>query len=136
MATSNKPALRRLLTASFYVGSIALVAIWLIPFVLAVFTSFKTMDDFTLAPAMWTPPSVWTWENFPNVFVQARMGTYMLNTLIITTLSVAGTLFVGTLSGFALAFYKFRGRQAVLLLFIAGMLLPFQMILLCCSIVF
>ena len=57
------------------------------------------------------------------------MGRYVMNTFIITVPSLLGTLFVSSLGAFALAFYKFKLNRTVLIIFISGMLIPFQMLL-------
>jgi len=57
------------------------------------------------------------------------MARYVLNTFIITIPSVVGALLISSLGAFALAFYRFRLNKTVLIIFITGMLIPFQMLL-------
>jgi multiple sugar transport system permease protein len=126
----NGPDARKtLLTLLFYVFSTLIVALWLLPILIAVFTSLKSMDEIMGSSKMWTPPKVLHWENFTRVWNKVGMSAYVLNTFLITVPSVVGALLVSSLSGFALAFYRFRLNKAVLVLFIAGMLIPFQMLM-------
>ncbi|NVD37028.1 carbohydrate ABC transporter permease [Marinobacter lutaoensis] len=54
-----------------------------------------------------------TWEHFVTAWQQAPFVTYMLNTLIITGLILAGQLILCTLAGYALARMPFPGRGLV-----------------------
>jgi len=114
---------------TFYVIGTVLVATWLIPIAIAFFTSLKSMDEIMASPRMWAPPKKWVLTNFAEVWNRVGMARYVLNTIIIATPSVFGTLLVSSLGAFALAFYKFRLNKPVLIVFITGMLIPFQMLL-------
>jgi multiple sugar transport system permease protein len=114
---------------TFYVLSTVLVVVWLIPLFIAVFTSLKSMDEIMSSKVMWALPRVWVFENFAKVWAQVGMSRYVLNTLVITIPSVAGTLLVSSLGAFALAFFRFRLNRTILIVFVAGMLIPFQMLM-------
>jgi multiple sugar transport system permease protein len=120
---------RLLLKAGFYIISTALVLFWLIPLVLAFFTSVKSMDEIMGKGAMWAFPREWRFDNYVRVWTSIGMGRYVYNTIIITVPSVIGTLALSSLAAFALAFYRFRLNTFILVLFIAGMLIPFQMLM-------
>lgn len=125
----NEKSKRRVLKVGFYVLSTALVVFWLIPLVLAFFTSVKSMDEIMGAGAMWAVPKSWRLDNYAKVWSTIGMGRYVLNTIIITVPSVIGTLALSSLAAFALAFYGFRLNKMILIMFIAGMLIPFQMLM-------
>jgi multiple sugar transport system permease protein len=120
---------KTIIKISFYLAATMLIAVWLFPLLIAVFTSVKSMDEIMSNPRMWAPPKVWLWSNFANVWNKVGMSRYVLNTFIITIPSVIGALLVSSLSAFALAFYRFRANRAILIIFIAGMLIPFQMLM-------
>lgn len=113
----------------FYVMSTLVVAFWLIPLVIAIFTSAKSMDELMSSPYMWSLPKNWSIESFVKVWTSAGMSRYVVNTFIITIPSVIGALLISSLSAYALAFYKFKGNKFLLLLFVSGMLIPFQMLM-------
>lgn len=113
----------------FYILSIFIVIVWLVPFFITTFTSLKSMDEIMSSTSWWKPPEQLVWDNFLNSWEQGNMKTYFRNTFIITVPSVVGTLFVSSLGAFALSFYKFRMSKIVLIIFVAGMLIPFQMLL-------
>ncbi|WP_202962960.1 carbohydrate ABC transporter permease [Spirochaeta lutea] len=125
----NRRTQKRVFRVVFYLGGTLLVAFWLIPVVIAFFTAAKSMDEIMSSPLMWTPPESWTWENFTQAWRDAGMSQYMLNSFIVTIPSVVGTLLISSLGAYALAFYRFRLNKAVLILFVSGMLIPFQMLM-------
>ncbi len=113
----------------FYVFSTFIVVLWLIPFLVAIFTGFKTMDEIFMLRNFWSVPKSWTFDNFKTAWIEGNMGRYFINTFFVTAASVILTLFLSSLSAFALSWYKFKLRTAILLIFVAGMLIPFQMLL-------
>ncbi len=115
-------------TVLFYATALLVTAVWLVPFVIAVFTSLKTFSDIMAGLSMWRPPTAPTIQNFFEVW-ETGMAMFFRNTTIITVPSVIGALGMGSLGAYALAFHRFRGARVVLMVFIAGMLIPFQMLL-------
>jgi len=120
---------RVLFRTGFYTIGTLLVALWLVPILIAIFTSLKSMDEIMSSPRMWAPPKVAIFANFAEVWTKVGMARYVLNTFIITIPSVVGALLISSLGAFALAFYRFRLNKTVLIIFITGMLIPFQMLL-------
>lgn len=119
---------RHLLALLFYLGATLLVVLWLIPFVIAIFTSAKSMDEIMASRYMWAFPMKWVWSNFSEVWSRVGMSHYVLSTFIITVPSVAGALLVSSLAAHALAFYRFKLSRPILVIFVGGMLVPFQML--------
>lgn len=113
----------------FYGMGILLSLLWLVPFVISIFTATKSLNELMADPYMWLPPQVFTWDNFLRVWTEGNMSMYFRNSVIITVPAIVGTLFLSSLSAFALAFYRFRLNMTVLMIFVAGMLIPFQMLL-------
>lgn len=113
----------------FYVFCTLIVVLWMVPLMVAFFTAFKTMDEIFMLRNFWAPPKTWTFENFKIAWTEGRMARYFVNTAIVTGASVAGTLFLSSLSAFALAWYEFKLRSLILMIFVSGMLIPFQMLL-------
>lgn len=129
MEHAAHPARKALRSASFYAGATFLVGLWLLPLLIGLFTSLKSMDEIMASPFMWLPPKSVRWSNYVEAWNRAGMGRYVVNTVIVTIPSVLGTLLISSLAAFALAFYRFRLNKAVLILFVAGMLIPFQMLM-------
>jgi multiple sugar transport system permease protein len=67
-----------------------------------------------------------TLENYSDAFTRAEFGRLFLNSVIITTGVVGGGLVVNSLFGYALARLRFAGRNLLLGLVIALIVVPFQ----------
>ena len=112
-----------------YTFLIILTFLWLLPVLAAVVTAFRTMSDITLN-GFWSIPSEITFSNFEAAWTKARVSQYLLNSFIITIPSLFGMLFFSSLSAFALARYRFRWNLPLYFMFVAGTMLPFQILLL------
>lgn len=105
------------------------LVIWLLPMIAIVATAGRSLSDLNRGN-YWGIPSEWAFvDNFSAVFGSSSIGTYLMNSVIITLPSIAGALFLSTLAGAGLALYKFRGRFVILALFIAGNFVPFQILM-------
>lgn len=102
---------------------------WLVPIFATVLTSFRTMDDITLH-GFWSLPKNPSLHNFSAAWTQAHIRLYLLNSFIITIPSLIGMLFFSSLNAYALARYRFKGNLAIYFMYVAGTLLPFQILLL------
>ena len=102
---------------------------YLLPFFSAIVTSIRTQEDISVN-GFWSIPSEITLENFPTAWTQGRVNRYLLNSFIITIPALAGAIFLSSLSAFALARYKFPGNRPIYFMYVAGTMLPFQILLL------
>lgn len=108
-------------------GVLALLAVmYLMPAYLAVVTSLKFPGDITL-PQSWNLPSEVNWGSFAEAF--GLLKANILNSVILT---VGATLFstvLGSLNGYVFSKWKFPGSELVFTLFLFGMFIPYQVIL-------
>lgn len=112
-----------------YLGLILLTLLWLLPVFAAFITSFRTMDDITTR-GFWSLPTKLILDNFIKAWTSARVSKYLVNSFIITLPSLLGMLFLSSMAAYALARYKFRGNLLLYFMFVAGTMLPFQILLL------
>jgi multiple sugar transport system permease protein len=112
-----------------YVALTAVAVLWLLPVIAALVTSFRTMDDIALR-GFWMLPNSLSLDNFQRAWIDARVSKYLLNSFIITIPSLFGMLFLSSLAAYALARYKFRGNLLLYFMFVAGTMLPFQILML------
>ena len=69
-----------------------------------------------------------TWENYQEAWARGKFLLAFLNSTIIA-LSVTGLqLITSALAGYALARLKFRGKEAILLLILTTLVIPFQLL--------
>lgn len=119
-------SLDQLLLYTFLIG---FTVIYMLPFFSALITSVRTQDDLSLN-GVFSFPRELTLNNFPTAWQQGRVSRYILNSFIITIPALAGTIFLSSLSAFALARYQFPGNRLIYFMYVAGTMLPFQILLL------
>lgn len=99
------------------------------PLLWLLLSSFKADKEFTLEP-LWALPAGLDWQNYINAVTTGNIGTYFLNSLLTVFPALALILLFGLAAGFALEVMVWRGRNTVLLIFLAGILVPVQIVLL------
>jgi raffinose/stachyose/melibiose transport system permease protein len=71
----------------------------------------------------WRLPQAWQWDNYRQAW-NFGLGHYMVNSILVTTVSTALILLLGALTAFLLAVAEFRGKLLVYLFVMGGMILP------------
>lgn len=102
-------------------GGIAMI----MPFLFMISTSLKTPDqvyDLRLIPAR---PTL---QNYMELFADGRFTDWFVNSLITSTLVTASVLFFDSLVGYALAKYRFRGRNLVFIAILSTLMIPTEML--------
>ncbi len=112
----------------YWVFATLLALVWLLPIFATLLTSIKSLDEINLGH-YWTIPEKISLSNYVEAFVTGGFSKYFLNSFIYTVPSVIAIIFLASLNGFVLAKLRFPGREKIVLLFLAGMLLPFQILL-------
>jgi len=120
------PSWQRLL---LYLFLISFTLIYMSPFFGAIITSVRTQDDISLN-GFWSIPREITTENYSDAWTQGNVSRYLLNSFIITIPALVLTIFLSSLSAFALARYRFRANRPIYFMYVAGTMLPFQILLL------
>ncbi|MEU2492495.1 carbohydrate ABC transporter permease [Streptomyces sp. NPDC007883] len=126
-SAARRGARRRATLEWIAVHSLALAAalFFLLPFVFVFLTAVMS-DDQALTRELW--PRTWEWDNFAAVWSTPGFLTWWRNTLLYaglgTVLAVASSIPVA----YALARFRFRGRGLAMMLVIATMMLPPQVV--------
>ena len=95
----------------------------LYPLLLIVSTAVKDPLDVTADPfALFSSVNL---MNFVDAWTLGGFGGYFWNTLVITALTLLGTIALSVLAGYALARLYFPGRNLIFLIFITGLMFPF-----------
>jgi putative chitobiose transport system permease protein len=121
---------RSSLATGLQLALLLLVAVLLLlPLLWLVSTSLKgpAEDIFTSPPALL--PSQPSLEAYGRLFAANPMGTYLLNSTIVSALAVLANLLFCSLAAYPLARMRFRGRGLVLALVVATILIPFQVVM-------
>lgn len=108
-------------------GTIAVVM--LIPLVWLVSTSLKapTEDIFQFPPRLL--PSQPTLQNFATVWKANPFGRYLVNSVIVSVLTVVLNLLFCSLAAYPLARLNFKGRDAIFTAIVATIMIPFQIVM-------
>ncbi|HWU08553.1 MAG TPA: carbohydrate ABC transporter permease [Streptomyces sp.] len=108
---------------------VLLLVVEIYPMIWMFLTSLKSNDDY-LNNSTWSLPTTWEWGNYTDAWTTGHIGLYVQNSLLAVLPALALMLLLGTAAGFALQIMVWKGRSLTLLIFLAGMMVPPQMILL------
>lgn len=70
-----------------------------------------------------------TGEAYTRLFSNSNFGRYVINSLIVSSISTVLTVVISGISGYALSRFRFVGRSLLLLLVVATQLLPFVVLI-------
>ncbi|MFW6381370.1 MAG: carbohydrate ABC transporter permease [Bacillota bacterium] len=125
---NNLRARKKLSRVIVFTALLLFVIVWLLPVFGAFITAFRPMSEL-MERGFWTLPRDFTLENFRVAWTEGNINKYLLNSFIITIPALLGTLALSSIVGFSLAKYRFKGNMALYLMFVGGMLIPFQILL-------
>jgi multiple sugar transport system permease protein len=114
---------------TLHVFLVVVAIVWLFPLAWAIFTSLRSYGDTALHGYISWPAGGLTLENYQTFFTQGQVPLYYLNTLIVVVPGVILTLLLASLVAFGCTQFSWRFNLTVLLIFIAGNLLPPQVII-------
>ena len=103
--------------------------VWLLPLLAIFMTSIRSAKDINSGNVFGWPSSFDLVANYSGVFIRSNAGQYFLNSIWITVPTVALSISLACLAGYALAIYKFRASVPLFFLFIAGNFVPFQILM-------
>lgn len=102
-----------------YVVLIALAVIIAIPVLWAFMSSVKQDGEFYGSP--WALPEGIYLQNFADAWFKAKMGSYMLNSVIVTAMALVILLVVALPAAYVLSRFKFIGNGFWNMMFMAGL---------------
>lgn len=103
-----------------YVALILLAVSIIVPVAWVFLASLKDQSDLVRGNPFDMPTQL-MWSNFTDAFVKARMGEYLINTVIVTALALIILLVVALPASYVLARFKFVGKKFFTGLFMAGL---------------
>jgi multiple sugar transport system permease protein len=104
--------------------------LWLLPLLAIFMTSIRPLADINTGNVFGIPSDFAMVENYSQVFAQTDAWQYFINTMVITLPTVAVSIALACLTGYALAVYKFKWALPLFFLFVAGNFVPFQILML------
>ncbi len=98
------------------------------PFYWMVTTAFKSIQEALMFPPTLVPTE-WLWSNFREAWEAAPFPRYFANTTFMASASTLGTIITTVLAAYAFARMRFFGKTVLFILFMATMMMPFEVIL-------
>lgn len=109
--------------------TLALLAIEIYPLFWLLINSFKTQNEFLTEP-VWSFPSQLEWSNYSEAWITGNIGVYARNTILAVGPALFFIVLFSVAAAFVLEVMIWKGRHTVLLIFLLGIMVPPQMILL------
>ncbi|MEA5014486.1 MAG: carbohydrate ABC transporter permease [Candidatus Limiplasma sp.] len=108
-----------------YAVCILISALMLAPFYWMISTSLKEYSKVLLFPPQWWPKPI-VWQNYADLFSMQPFGLYLWNSVYIAAVVTLGVVVFASLAGYAFAKLEFRGRNALFLVILSGMMMPVE----------
>ncbi|MGG7144198.1 carbohydrate ABC transporter permease [Clostridium nigeriense] len=122
MKNSKSNSSRSLYKIFIYIALIILAVSIIVPVAWVFMASLKSNAEFVgkdVNPFAF--PKKLIWENFSIAFGKAKMGEYLLNSVIVTALALVILLLVALPASYCLARFQFKGRKFINAGFMAGL---------------
>lgn len=111
--------------------TIGLVVLFLVPLFLVLINAAKTNNEIIQAPL--SLPTDWSilWENITNIWANPnlRYSQALFNSTIITVFSLIGITIFSAMAAWVLLRTKTKTSTAIFMLFVAAMVIPFQVVM-------
>jgi raffinose/stachyose/melibiose transport system permease protein len=105
-----------------YLIAIVVIGITVVPLLFVVIGGFRTNAQINDTPA--GLPHPWVLGNYQEVLSDPRFWQFLWNSVQIAVIATVLAVVLGSMAGFALSRYHFRGREAFYVLFTLGLLFP------------
>ena len=118
----QNPATKALFKAIVYIALIVMTISIIIPVAWVFMASFKRNAEFIgKGTNPWALPEQLQWQNYVTAFVDAEMGKFFLNSVIVTALSLVILLVIALPAAYALSRFDFKGKKILNIAFMAGL---------------
>lgn len=105
------------------IGLTVWMLITLFPLYWILLTSFKPASQIAEYPVRYWPRE-FSFENYTGLFQKSQFGSYLLNSIIVAGSAAAVATLIALLSGYVLSRFTFRGKGAVLMVFLITQMIP------------
>jgi multiple sugar transport system permease protein len=107
-----------------HVVLIAVGAMFALPLVWMVLTSFKSAGQALTFPVVWWPHP-FLWKNYPQVLSSLPFGRFFLNTFVYAAVTIVGVCISSSLVAYGFSRLRWRGRNTLFYVMLMTLLLPF-----------
>ena len=111
-----------------YTLLVFLSAVFLMPIVWVIFSSFKPAGElFTWPPTLLgRNPSL---DNYTQAFAAGDFGRWFLNTVVVSVLATVLTVIVNIMAGYVFAKYEFKGKKLLFGMVMVTLMIPLEVIM-------
>jgi len=109
-------------------AALGLCLVFLIPVLWAIFSAFQPPNTLFIFPPSFDLRKL-SLINFTTVFSTGNVARYAMNSVLVATTSSLITVIASSMAGFALAKYRFLGREFIFLIIISVLLVPLQVLM-------
>ncbi|OEU67094.1 MAG: ABC transporter permease [Desulfovibrio sp. S3730MH75] len=113
-------------TISMYGALFFLALFFLMPAYMAIVTALKPPAEINLSTA-WELPSKFHWSSFSDAL--SLLKSNIISSVILTVCATTLSTVLGSLNGYVFSKWKFKGSEFIFTLFLFGMFIPYQVIL-------
>jgi ABC-type glycerol-3-phosphate transport system permease component len=103
--------------------------VFVVPFVWMFLSSFKPALEIISIPPTFIPDE-FTFQNYATIFERLKFWRFFINSIVVSVAITAVAIFTSSLAGFVFTKFDFPGRELIFILFIAGLMIPFAVIVL------
>src|SRR6202453_2938971 len=103
---------------------IVLSAVFALPLIWMVGTSFKTAQQALTLPVVWWPHPL-EWRNYPQLFASLPFVRFFLNTFAYAAITIVGVCISSSLVAYGFSRLRWPGRDAVFYVMLMTMILPY-----------
>jgi len=111
-----------------YILAFLIVLVFLIPVIYVIASSFKPVSELFVASPTFFPKN-FTIENYVNALKRGNFARYIFNSLLVATTSTFLAVVINTMSGYALAKFKFKGSTIIMIVILSTIMLPLEVIM-------
>ena len=123
MTTAASPGTRR---KWVYLPLTMMALFYLVPLFVMLNTGFKSFDEVSLR-TMWNLPAALSFENFRAAWDALRPNLWNSLKIVVPAATISSIL--GSINGFVLAKWKFKGADVIFPVLLFGMFIPYQAVL-------
>jgi glucose/mannose transport system permease protein len=124
MTTLSTPGSAR--KAWVYIPLTMMALFYLVPMFVMLNTGFKSFDEVSLR-TMWNLPAGLSFDNFRAAWDALRPNLWNSVMIVVPAATISSIL--GSINGFVLAKWKFRGANVIFPILLFGMFIPYQAVL-------
>ena len=128
----GRPGTLRIRRALGYAVLYAILVVFsifmLVPFVFALLGSLKPEPEVFAVPIRWLPLPFQP-ENYARAWAMANWSLYFFNSFLVAAATTLLNVFFASLAGYGFAKYRFPFRQALFVLVLSTLMIPFQVIM-------